>query len=66
MLPQRVLQTLRAYWKQERPDGPELFPGQGANPTLSRHAVNKALHKAAAEAKLNKRVTPHSLRNASA
>jgi integrase/recombinase XerD len=64
MLPQRVLELLREYWKEERPAGPELFPGLGANPTLSRNAVNKAVHQAAAKAKLLKRVTPHSLRHA--
>jgi len=55
---------LRAYWKEERPDGPELFPGQKASPTLQRATVNKALHKAAVAAKLKKRVHPHALRYA--
>ena len=64
MLPQRLLETLRAYWKEARPSGPQLFPGKKPAATLRRATVNKALHKAAAAAKLNKRVTPHSLRHA--
>jgi site-specific recombinase XerD len=64
MLPKRLLTVLRAYWKHERPPGPELFPGQKPSTTLTRDAVNLALRKAAKIAKLKKRVTPHSLRHA--
>jgi site-specific recombinase XerD len=64
MLPKRLLETLREYWKQERPPGPELFPGQKPNTVLCRAAVNKALKLAAKRAKLKKRVHPHALRHA--
>lgn len=64
MLPKRLLETLRAYWKQERPPGPELFPGQKPGTVLCRETVGKALTQAAARAKLNKRVHPHVLRHA--
>lgn len=63
MLPKRLLETLREYWKQERPPGPWLFPGQKPNTVLCREAVNKALNLAAEGAKLRKRVHPHALRH---
>ena len=64
MLPQRLLEVLRAYWKQERPPGPQLFPGQRPGKVLHRETVNKALKLATECAKIKKRVTPHSLRHA--
>lgn len=64
MLPKRLLEVLRAYWKQARPAGPELFPGRAPGSVLSRAAVNKALKLATERAKIKKRVTPHSLRHA--
>jgi integrase/recombinase XerD len=64
MLPQRLLETLRKYWKQERPPGPELFPGQKPGTTLRRDTVSKAMKGAVARAKIQKRVHPHSLRHA--
>jgi integrase/recombinase XerD len=63
MLPRRLLETLRAYWKQERPSGPELFPGMKPGAVLSREAVNKSLKLAAARAGIKKRVSPHVLRH---
>lgn len=64
MLPQRLLELLRAYWKQKRPPGPQLFPGRRPGSVLQRATVSKALKKAREVAKLGKRVTPHSLRHA--
>lgn len=64
MLPKRLLELLRAYWKQTRPLGPELFPGRKPGTVLSRNAVNKALKKATKRAGIKKRVTPHALRHA--
>jgi site-specific recombinase XerD len=64
VLPKRLLELLRAYWKQTRPPGPELFPGNKPGSVLTRAAVNKALKLAAERAKINKPVTPHSLRHA--
>jgi integrase/recombinase XerD len=64
MLPQRVLELLRAYWKAERPRGPYLFPGEKPGSTVCRTSVNRAIKAAAEKAKLTKRVTPHSLRHA--
>jgi integrase/recombinase XerD len=64
MLPRRLLELLREYWKQERPPGPELFPGRKPGTTLTRAAVNKALRLAAERAGLKKRANPHALRHA--
>jgi site-specific recombinase XerD len=64
MLPQRLLELLRAYWRDTRPPGPELFPGRRQGTVLSRNAVNKALKKATERARINKRVGPHALRHA--
>lgn len=63
-LPERVLFTLRRYWKSERLQGPELFPGQQPGSCASASAVRNNLHQAVKKAKLGKRVTPHSLRHA--
>jgi integrase/recombinase XerD len=64
LLPKRLLELLRAYWKESRPPGPELFPGRRPGTVLSRNAVNKALKEATTRAGIKKRVTPHALRHA--
>ena len=64
LLPRRLLELLRAYWKETRPAGPELFPGRKPGTVLSRNAVNKALKQATERAGIKKRVTPHALRHA--
>lgn len=62
-LPQRLLDTLRLYWKQTRPPLPYLFPGARPGQPLSPSAVREVLHQAAASCGLQKRVTPHCLRH---
>jgi integrase/recombinase XerD len=62
-LPERVLFTLRQYWKAERPKGPQLFPGKEDGRGISPDAVRSHLHKAAEKLGLQKRVTPHVLRH---
>jgi site-specific recombinase XerD len=64
MLPKRLLEVLRAYWKEARPPGPELFPGQKPGSVVGRDTVGRALRIAAARARIAKRVTPHALRHA--
>jgi len=64
MLPRRLLETLRAYWKEQRPAGPQLFPGPEPGSVLSPDAVGKALKQAAARTTIRKRVHPHALRHA--
>jgi integrase/recombinase XerD len=62
-LPEQVLTTLRAYWKEARPKGPMLFPGQQPGACVSHDAVRASLKAAAVKAKVKKRVTPHVLRH---
>jgi site-specific recombinase XerD len=57
----RLLEILRAYWKQERPSAPYLFPTQKGR-ALDLDFARRVLHKAAAAAGL-KKVTPHILRH---
>jgi site-specific recombinase XerD len=63
MLSERLLEILRGYWVKVRPQGGWLFPGRKAGEPITRHAVEKAVHAAAAKAKLRKKVTPHTLRH---
>jgi integrase/recombinase XerD len=60
---ERVLSALREYWREARPRGPLLFPGQGTGRPLTRNAVNRALVAIQARARLDKHVTPHCLRH---
>jgi site-specific recombinase XerD len=63
-LPAQVLTTLRAYWKETRPKGTRLFPGHKRDACISHAVVRKNLKVAALKARIKKRVTPHSLRQA--
>lgn len=63
MLPERLLGMLRAYWRSERPNGPQLFPGQRRARTVHVETVRTAIRKAAASTVPDKRVTPHVLRH---
>jgi len=63
MLSERLLTTLRAYWRQRPPRGDYLFPSPRPGQPLSRKAVWHLLRRAARRARLRKRVTPHILRH---
>jgi integrase/recombinase XerD len=64
MLPERLLLCLREYWKVVRPPGDWLFPpGKGKNEHIGDNAVRKAIKRAALDAGITKRVTPHILRH---
>jgi integrase/recombinase XerD len=63
MLPERLLTSLREYWRYKRPPGPWLFPGQDPLNHISHEAVRTALRKAAKDAGIDKPVTPHILRH---
>jgi site-specific recombinase XerD len=63
MLPQRLLQYLRIYWKETRPKGKLFFPGTEEGRPKSIDTVRDAIHKAARDAGIHKRVTPHILRH---
>ena len=58
----RLLKELRAYWKATRPCN-YLFPGRTPDAPLSGTMIQKACKQAAANAKINKVVTPHTLRH---
>lgn len=62
-LPERVLFTLREYWRVTRPSGPFLFPGKEPGRYVSVDAVRHHLHAAALKVGLQKRATPHVLRH---
>ena len=63
MLSERLLLFLRGYYKEVRPAGPFLFPGKNPDRPISTTSVRSALHKAAQDIGLRKRVTPHVLRH---
>ena len=62
-LSHRLLKILRTYWKHERPAKPWLFPSQRGDRHVVPVTVRQALHRAAREAGIAKRVTPHILRH---
>lgn len=63
MLPERLLVGLRRYWKEVRPHRPWLFPGRAHDHHIGPNAVRDAVRKAASNAGITKRVTPHILRH---
>ena len=62
-LSKRLLELLRAYWKQVRPAGPWLFPARRGDRPVIPVTVRQALNRAVEEAGLDKYVTPHVLRH---
>jgi len=63
MLSRVQLECLREYWKRARPPGDWLFPGSDPSKPIGAAAVRDALRKAAADAGITKKVTPHILRH---
>ncbi len=57
-----LLDALRCYWKQYRPQS-WLFPGESPSGQLSRSSVNRVCSEAAHRANLGKRVSPHTMRH---
>ncbi len=69
MLSPALLQLLRAWWRQGRAQhkllpGGWLFPGQNPVNPMSTRQLNRAFHLARRAAKIDKRVSLHSLRHA--
>ena len=69
MLSPLLLERLRVWWRVARAqgkmlDGGWLFPGQDPIRHLSARQLDRAIHAAAAEAGIEKRVSMHSLRHA--
>jgi integrase/recombinase XerD len=63
-IPQRTLAALRCYWKIHR--HPQLlFPGQGtgADSPMDKGGVQKAMKKVLNTCRINKPISPHSLRH---
>jgi integrase/recombinase XerD len=63
MLPARVLDALREYWRRVRPPGPYLFPGRVPGQPITDKAVRARLREAVSATSIGKRVTPHTLRH---
>jgi site-specific recombinase XerD len=68
MLSPQLLALLRAWWREGRRLGVMLprgwlFPGRSPVNPLTTRRLNRAVHAAAEEAGINKRVTPHTLRH---
>jgi site-specific recombinase XerD len=63
MLPARVLDALREYWRRVRPPGPYLFPGRVPDRPTSDASVRARLREAVSATSIRKRVTPHTLRH---
>lgn len=57
-----LLEVLRSYWKQDRPQ-PWLFPGKRPGLPLSSNAVSRFCARAARKSSLKKRVKPHTMRH---
>ena len=69
MLSPILLERLRVWWRVARAqgkmlDGGWLFPGLNPVEPLSSRQLNRAIHFAAADAGIEKRVSMHSLRHA--
>jgi site-specific recombinase XerD len=58
----RLLETLRHYWVEVRPES-YLFPGKTNDRPLNSTVIQKGCKQAALQAGLKKRVTPHTLRH---
>src|SRR5262249_11372878 len=62
MLSAPLLELLRAYWKAARPHG-WLFPGRDPVQSLTTRQLTRACHAAAQAARIDKRVSLHTLRH---
>src|SRR5260370_29738030 len=62
MLSPHLLELLRAWCKAGRPQG-WLFPGQNPVNPLTTRQLNRSCHAAAHMARIDKRVSPHTLRH---
>ncbi len=62
MLSPSLLELLRAYWREARPQG-RLFPGQSRVEPMSPRSLNRAFNSAKAMVGIKKPATLHSLRH---
>jgi site-specific recombinase XerD len=63
MLSDRLLVLLREYWRQARPEGIYLFPGQDPAQPITSDSVYRVFKKALAKTGLAKHATLHTLRH---
>ena len=63
MLPPRLLELLRDYWKRTRP-GTWLFPGNRPDRPVHPLTINRTCREVRAQCGIGKPVAPHSLRHA--
>ena len=63
MLPPRLLDLLREYWRRTHP-GVWLFPGDRPDQPIGRHTINHACRQVRVKGGLAKPVAPHALRHA--
>jgi site-specific recombinase XerD len=64
MLSDSLLVLLRAWWRDRRPPGPWLFPGRDHGTHISIRAVQNTVTRAAQDAGLCGKISPHTLRHA--
>jgi site-specific recombinase XerD len=62
MLSSKLLEILRQWWRQERPQ-PWLFPGGIPERHITRGAVEDACEEALQRCRISKPVTPHTMRH---
>jgi len=62
MLSPSLLELLRDYWREARPQG-WLFPGQQSVAPISARQLNRVVHAATTAAEISKRVSMHTLRH---
>ncbi len=62
MLSAKLLETLRRYWRESRPD-PWLFPGRDRSRPLTRESVGHVFARARKKVGILKDISPHSLRH---
>jgi len=63
MLGERLLVLLRQYWRQTRPQGLYLFPGQDPDQPITPASVYQVFKKAVKKTGITKHVTLHTLRH---
>jgi integrase/recombinase XerD len=63
MLSEQLLVLLRMYYKEARPTGICLFPGEHPDQSISPSAVRAVFNKAVRKLSIPKRITPHCLRH---
>jgi len=66
MLSERLLIVLREYWKQTRPQGLYLFPGQDPDQPITPASVYRVFKKALKKTGITKHVTLHTMRHSCA